>query len=156
MWPFKLKQRVTNDADPQVRDLTAEEEARLQTSRDGLAKLGEGLGLPMPENDDERLALCDEMIRWWHGEPEEQRIDPNVVIAVIGIAMGDVLAREFGLTWKIVKDAFGTDLGLWRGKGQIVITPINSVAKRFADESDGFVVDYCGALRAQLRRLDAW
>jgi hypothetical protein len=154
MWPFK--QRVANDPDPQIRDLTSEEEARLQTSRDGLTKLGESLGLPVPEDDDERLALCDELIRWWHREPEEQRIDPNVVITLVGITMGDVLAREFGLAWKIVTDAFGTDLGLWRAKGQIVISPINSVAKRFADERDGFVVEYCGALRAQLRRLDAW
>jgi hypothetical protein len=156
MWPFKPKQRLTNDPDPQVRDLTAEEGARLQTSRDGLTELGEGLGLPVPENDDERLALCDEIIRWWHREPEEQRIDPNVVIAVVGIAMGDVLASEFGLIWKIVMDAFGTDLALWRAKGQIVISPINSVAKRFAEERDGFVVEYCEALRSPLRRLDAW
>lgn len=156
MWPFKAKRRVTNDPDPQVRDLTSQEEARLQTSREGLTKLATGLGLALPQDDDERLALCDELIRWWHREPQEQRIDPNVLVSVVGIAMGDVLAREFGLVWKIITDAFGTDLGLWRAKGQIVVSPTNSIAKHFAEESDGFVVDHYAALRAQLRKIDGW
>jgi hypothetical protein len=153
---FKAKHRVTNDPGPQVRDLTSQEEARLQTSREGLTKLATGLGLPLPQDDEERLALCDELIRWWHREPQGQRIDPNVVVTVVGIAMGDVLAREFGLVWKIITDAFGTDLGLWRAKGHIVLSPTNSIAKHFADESDGFVVNHYAAFRAQLRKIDGW
>jgi len=156
MWPFKTKQTVTNDPPPQVRDLTEEEEAWVQAERDGLTKLAGAIGFTLPQNDDERLALCDEIIRWWHCEPRDQRIDAHRVVNPIGVAMGDVLAREFGLAWKIVTDAFGTDLGLWRAKGQIVLSPVHSVAKRFADESNGFVVSLCGAMRAQLRSMGDW
>src|SRR5262245_15437644 len=119
MWPFRTKQTVTNDPPPQVHDLTEAEEAWVQAERDGLTKLAGALGFTPPQNDDERLALCDEMIRWWHCEPQEQRIDANRIVNLVGVAMGDVLAREFGLAWKIITDAFGTDLGLWRAQGQI-------------------------------------
>jgi Domain of unknown function (DUF3806) len=119
---------------------------RSQDSRDLLA-------WKCPGNDDERLALCDEFIRWWHREPAEQRIDRNIIVNLAGVTIGDVLAGECGLTWKIISDEFGTDLGLWREEGQIVVSPIHSVAKLFADEQDGFVVDLCASLRAKLRGI---
>jgi hypothetical protein len=68
--------------------------------------------------------------------------------------MGDALAHEYRLEWKIINDEIGTDLGLWRSKDQIVLSPTTSIAKRFADEADGLVVDLGRALRTKLRGID--
>ena len=153
MWPFKLRIARNQAKAPQASALTAQEEAWLQAQREAMLGFARALGLEMPQNDDERLALCDEFIRWWHREPVEQRINPNIIVNLAGVAIGDVLARECRLTWKIITDEFGTDLGLWRAEGQIVVLPIHSVAKLFADEHDGFVVDLCASLRAKLRGI---
>jgi hypothetical protein len=84
MWRFKAKATAVAPAgqvkEPQAADLTAREQAWIEAQRDALIKLAKALGLVLPESDDERLATCDELVRWWHREPAEQRINPNVLV----------------------------------------------------------------------------
>jgi hypothetical protein len=135
---------------PYADDLSHAETAWLQQQRDAARTLGEQAGLA-----GDPIAVCDGLIRCWHAA--SSRPDPNPIVNAAGVAVGDVLAREFGLEWKIITDSFGTDMGLWRARGSIILAPTSSVAKRFADGKDGFLPalleDLRGGLNATMSAL---
>lgn len=68
--------------------------------------------------------------------------DANAVSMSLGVALGDQIARETGLEWMIITDAYGTDLGLFfaglEGEYSDIVThPMGFIAKRIAErESD--------------------
>ena len=148
MWPFKKKPVM-----PRASDLTEQELQWLDAHRRGLTALADTAGLSSPRTDN-RLSLADELIRWWHRQPADDRVDPNLIVSAAGIALGDALAKEFRLEWKIITDSFGTDIGLWRERGHIVLSPTHSVAKRFSECPDGFVELLSRELRDGLRGMD--
>lgn len=137
---------------PTASDLTRDEQAWLQDQRAALGSLPSAAAIAAPSKST-RLQTCDALLRWWHRQPGESRPDPNELVSACGVALGDVLSEELGLEWKIITDAFGTDLGLWREQGHIVLSPTHSIAKRFAEGADGFVVDLAGQLRVMFAEM---
>jgi len=134
MWPFKKKQKL-----PSAANLTRAEVAWLQRQRDAIPTLAAAVAAtPAPADP---VEAADTLIRAWHALPESCRPDANEIVNVAAVALGDALAAKLGLEWKIITDAFGTDLGLWwtNGRGNIVLAPTHSVAKKFAGNPDGFV-----------------
>lgn len=148
MWPFK-KRRQTPYAD----DLRSSELKWLDEQRAALGKLGQLAGVA-PGTD--LLRTADAVIVYWHSQPESARPDPNEVVNAAGVALGDALAKAHGLEWKIVTDAYGTDMGLWwnDGDGKVLsLAPTHSVAKRFADGRSGYVVELFGQLSAAAAQM---
>ncbi len=152
MWPFKKRRQI-----PFAEDLTPAEHAWLRQQRESLAQQLKAAAIK-PRPGTRPLDPCDDLIRAWHAAPVPQRPDANALVLAVGVALGDALAKELGLEWKIITDAFGTDMGLWHvpasGKaGNIILSPTHSVAKQFADNPDGFVVLLFDKMVPQVRDL---
>jgi hypothetical protein len=146
MWPFKKKRPL-----PYADELSKAEHAWLQEQRDALASLARAAAIPPSDP----LRTTDALIRWWHQQPDSARPDPNGIVNAAGVVLGDALATACNLEWKIITDAYGTDLGLWRAAGNIVLSPTHSVAKRFADCPDGFVAALFPELVVGVKAMDA-
>jgi hypothetical protein len=143
MWPLRKKAKG-----PVASDLTRAEIDWIQQQRDALGELAAAVGLGSPDSDAARLECCDRVIRWWHEQPAGARPDPNMIVGSCGVALGDAIGPALGLEWKIVTDAFGTDLALWGAANQVVLSPTHSVAKRFAESRNGCVVELAEQLKA--------
>ena len=144
MWPFKKK-----PAAPRADDLTAAEEQWLREQRHALEELAASVDIPAGSP----LQRADALIRWWHTVPASDRPDANIIVNAAGVALGDALAADCSLAWKIITDPFGTDLGLWWNEAgaayqNIILTPTHSVAKKFAESPQGPVVNLHRALSA--------
>lgn len=149
MWPFKKKREI-----PFADDLTDGELGWLDEQRDALNSMCASAGIPTPAPS-RRLDAADELIRWWHRQPRDVRPDPNLIVNAAGVALGDALAAAGGLEWKVITDSFGTDLGLWwrLGKGHVILAPTHSVAKKFAENPDGFVAGLFKVMAPDVARL---
>ncbi len=57
-------------------------------------------------------------------------------VEVFGVGFGDLLVHELGFEWSILTDEYGTDLAVRAlpGTGDIRVTPIDFVLKRYQDE----------------------
>lgn len=141
---------VSNDpVDRKVSDLNSDEQEWLEHHRELLAAIVEQEHLTLPE-EATILDACDAVVRWWHALPEGERPDANLVVNAVGIGLGDALADVFELQWRIIEDGFGTSLALCRAEPNIVASPIESVAKRFADSPEGFVNELYDGIAEQL------
>ncbi len=70
--------------------------------------------------------------------------DPQIterVIGTIGVAFGQRLVNEAGFEWVIVTDDYGTELAVraFPEKAEIVICPMDFVAKRWEDGVTNFL-----------------
>lgn len=73
----------------------------------------------------------------WDLKPNKS--DPNTLINMIGAGLGELLCAEFGMEWKIVSDEHGTELAVVGQPGNIVVFPMNAVAKRWTGENKGTI-----------------
>ncbi len=135
-----------------ISDLTPDEIEWLEHHRELLAAIIEQEQLPLPERATV-LDACDAVVRWWHAQPETDRPDANMIVHAVGIGYGDALADVFELEWKIVEDGAGTSLALWRQDPEILASPIDSVAGRFAASPDGFVAELYDSVATQLDQI---
>lgn len=87
---------------------------------------GEVAGSPKEISDYFAFAKAE-----WHQMAESQRPDPNQLINAIGAMVGVMLAERANLEWKVGADEHGTDLALCHRDAEIVLWPINAVAKRW-------------------------
>ncbi len=134
MWPFKKKRKP-----PYADDLTRAELAWLQSQRDAIPVLAAAVAATPVRADS--VEAADNLIRAWHALPETCRPDANQIVNAAGVALGDALAADLRLEWKIITDAYGTELGLWwtNGRASVILAPTHSVAKQFATSPHGFV-----------------
>lgn len=132
-----------------VSDLNPDEQEWLEHHRELLAAIVEQEQLELPE-EATILDACDAVVRWWHAQPETERPDANLIVNAVGIGLGDALVDVFELEWRIIEDGFGTSLSLWRAEPNIVASPIDSVAKRFADSPEGFINELYDGIAEQL------
>lgn len=75
--------------------------------------------------------------------PKDQA-DANSVVLVLGVALGDQIAEATGMEWKIITDAYGTDMGLFLAGlegtySDIVTHPMNLIAKRIVERQSGWL-----------------
>jgi hypothetical protein len=81
--------------------------------------------------------------------------DPNVDINRVGAAVGEILVRGSGLAWVVVDDEYGTELGVLGQPNDILLFPMNAVAKRLTGESSGTVLDFVTQAEASISRIRA-
>src|SRR3954469_21199048 len=70
---------------------------------------------------------------WMNSAGKKEATETNKVINCIGVAFGQLLVDQIGLTWAIADDKDGSDLvvhGL-PNHGDVLIYPANFVAKRW-------------------------
>lgn len=102
----------------------------------------------VPDDGEDTPELCDKLVRWWHAQPEDARIESEVAIAMIGAAMGEFLCAFTKLDWRIAEDEEGFSLCLYceHQGNNLVISPFDAVAKRFGEMPEGFVIDFINGL----------
>lgn len=128
------------DEPAEVSALHADERTMLQYRYASFYALLDGAGLEFGE-DDVPAEVCDRPVGWWRAEPEGSRPDANDVVWSVGVMLGESLRDQSRVEWRLLEDAFGTSISLVceRPEGDFILSPIDSVAKRFAGEPDGFV-----------------
>lgn len=99
------------------------------------------------------LAGLDGLWRAWSVALRESGDDPNALINMVGVALGQHLVDEAGLAWVIVTDELGTDLAVYGAKNEILVVPCNLVAKRWQSGEPEFVLRVGNELVATIREL---
>jgi hypothetical protein len=127
--------------DPNFQPLSASEREWVA----GVLALGSDAGLD-PDDLHGVSEFLDRELAAWLAEPEHQRPDPNSLINVVGVTVGEHFVRN-GFEWRIVTDEFGTDLAVVREPGQLPVVPTNLVAKRWSEPEFGWVLPVVSALR---------
>jgi hypothetical protein len=79
--------------------------------------------------------------------------DPNVHINRVGAAVGEILVRRAGLQWVVVEDEYGTELGVHGESNDILLFPMNAVAKRWTGDSTGTIADFLTQAEASISRI---
>lgn len=108
-----------------------------------------------PESDLPSLAALDVV---WVELTEALRAkkgNPNKVVNLVGLALGEILVRRLGLAWTVVKDEHGTDIALHGQPGDVVVFPTNLVAKRWARGEGAFLEQLFDAMRIDIERARA-
>ena len=77
--------------------------------------------------------------------------DHDAIVERYAVGIGEHLARRTDLSWQVVTDVFGTDLGL--ASGDFVVVPGNLVAVRWMRREAGWIPGVVGHLvRLRARR----
>jgi hypothetical protein len=64
--------------------------------------------------------------------------NPGAAIDLVGLAFGQLLVDDFQLFWSLVTDELGSDWAV-RGPSELVVYPVNSVAKRYDTRDTDFL-----------------
>jgi hypothetical protein len=84
-------------------------------------------------------ARYDALLADWLSMPEPDRPDPNPMINLMGLGLGEHIARRSGLSWVVASDEHGTEIALHGRVGDVLIYPTNAVAKRWVAGEVGFL-----------------
>lgn len=114
---------------PEARPLGEQERARIHAGLEALA--AEGVDVESLQELGDGL---DRALATWMAEGGS---DHDVIVERYAVGIGEHLARHTDLSWKIVTDVFGTDLGL--ASGDFVVVPGNLVAARWMRRETGWV-----------------
>jgi len=94
--------------------------------------------------------------RAWEAEGAELRAssgDPNPLIQALGVALGQHLVDHHKLEWCVATDAFGTEVALYGKSGDVLVYPLNLVAKRWQRNEGAFLVTLVAAMDADIEML---
>lgn len=114
--------------------------------------LGRGHGDP-PTATTPSFAALD---RAWVAEGAELRAsggDPNPLIQALGIALGQHLVDRHKLDWCVATDSFGTEVALYGKNGDVLVYPLNLVAKRWSRGEGAFLVALVKAMDEDIGML---
>lgn len=79
------------------------------------------------------------------------REDPTMFCTMIGVAIGEHLARRTELVWRVVTDDEGTDLALSTPAENAILFPSDPVFAAWAEQEDGWVAEWVTNLVESLR-----
>ena len=82
----------------------------------------------------------------------ERLDDPNALINLVGLALGQLLVDRFGLDWVALTDQHGTEIAV-RGPSNLTVFPTNFVAKRYETRETGFIAPFVDEVARKLERL---
>lgn len=82
--------------------------------------------------------------------PAAQRSDPTQVLTMIGIAMGEHVQRQTGVSWRVASDDEGPDLALVASDDAGVFFPVDPVADNWNAGQRGWLATFIGDLVIQL------
>ncbi|HEY7226342.1 MAG TPA: DUF3806 domain-containing protein [Micromonosporaceae bacterium] len=100
-------------------------------------------------------AFYDQLLADWLTRPEQDRSDPNSLINMIGIGLGQCIVDRCGLRWVVATDDGGTELALHRIANNVLVYPANAVAKRWVARSSGFIPAFVDATTSRVEGLSS-
>jgi hypothetical protein len=98
-------------------------------------------------------ALYDAQLTSWLAAPTEERSDPNPLINLIGLGLGEYLRRECGMRWVLATDGHGFEIAIHREPGNVILYPTNIVAKRWVAQERGIIPELAEAMVQSVHRL---
>ena len=115
-----------------VRDLTDEERVGLDVERQWVADFLKGVG------SDVRMTGTRSDIPTLHSLLDQGPYTDNAEneLIIYGTLFGDILAKELGLHWVVVKDESGSDFALQYQDRQIFVFPKDMIVKRVERNED--------------------
>ncbi len=66
--------------------------------------------------------------------------DPNPLIQALGLALGQHLVDHHKLSWCVATDPIGTEVACYGKTGDVLVYPLNLVAKRWQRSEGAFLV----------------
>jgi hypothetical protein len=99
------------------------------------------------------LAGLDGLWSTWTVALRESGQNPNALINMVGVAFGQHLVDELGLSWVIASDEHGTDLAVHGPQGNVLVFPCNLVAKRWQSGESEFVARVGAEMIRDIRRM---
>lgn len=101
------------------------------------------------------LGGLDQLWATWTASLREQAQDPNPLINMVGIALGQHLVDTLGLRWVIASDEYGTELAVHGEPGNVLVFPCNLVAKRWQSGETTFIARVGAELARDISALRA-
>lgn len=89
----------------------------------------------------------------WSSQSEAERIEPNDLVNILGIAFGQYLVEDLRLDWAVVTDEHGTELAVHGEPSDILVFPAAVVAKRIDRAEGAFFKDLYQQLSLDIGRL---
>jgi hypothetical protein len=86
-------------------------------------------------------------------ELREGEGDPNPLIQALGIAFGQYLVDRHGLEWVVATDPLGTEMAVYGEVGEVLVYPLNLVAKRWQRTEGAFLEALGATMDADLATL---
>ena len=77
----------------------------------------------------------------WLALPADERPDPNPLINSVGATVGDHLVAELGMEWVVASDEHGVEAAVVGQPGDVLVYPMNAVAKRWTGESGATIAE---------------
>jgi hypothetical protein len=102
---------------------------------------------------DATLAGLDGLWTTWCAALRESGDDPNPLINMVGIALGQHLVDTLGLAWVLATDDAGTELAVHGQPNDVLIYPCNLVGKRWQSGETDFVARVGGELVRDISAL---
>jgi hypothetical protein len=132
---------------PDVEPLTDGERGWVRANLDALEAAGVDVHDPRSLG-----SFYDQEFLAWSALPDDARPDPNPIVNMIGIGLGECLNARIGSSWMIA--AYPTaELVIHRAANNVVIHPPNMVGKRWSDGTVGFLPDLVDAVVERLAAL---
>ena len=81
----------------------------------------------------------------------DEPTDPNPAINMVGLALGQLLVENLGLSWVALTDEHGTEIAV-RGPSDFTVFPTNFIAKRYEGRETNFIAP---AYREMMRTAES-
>lgn len=145
---FKRDRQPRAESAPTLSPLASGEQQWISANLAILSDLGVDLADPGQLGD-----LYDAQLGQWEPGGENVGQDPNPTINLIGLGLGEHLARRCGLRWCVATDARGAEIAIHRQPGDILIYPTNTVAKRWVAREYGFLPGFADHIAIQVATI---
>jgi hypothetical protein len=127
---------------PKIDPVNENERTWIKSQLESASKFVESFS-PASSDEPRTLGSLDRAFAAWiASEPSDTNLI-NAVINHVGVAFGQALVDGIGLRWVIAMDENGSDLAVHGlpNQGDVLIYPVNFVAKRWERRIDNFLED---------------
>jgi Domain of unknown function (DUF3806) len=127
---------------PKIESINEKEHAWIKAQLENASNFVEGFS-PGESGQPLTLAVLDQAFAAWvASEPTGTNLI-SAIINYLGIAFGQALVDGIGFQWIIATDDHGSDLAVHGlpGRGDILVYPVNFVAKRWERREINFLED---------------
>lgn len=120
--------------EPQISELTANEVGWLDQLLGGLRAAGVN-----PVDVTALGEYCDREYAAHAAKSPAGNADPNLTINRVGAGFGEHLRSRLPFRWVVVTDQWGTDLAITLQPGNVILTPMTMIGKRWSEGTTGFL-----------------
>lgn len=133
--------------DVQILNLTNDDVARLSAQRKWVLD---------HYDDHQRAESVEGKLRLLNVILSEGWIEPHETVKLqsLGVVLGDALAQELSLTWRIVSDEYGRDPALILDGTTLRLFPLTMISKRIEKGEQVDVVEMFGGVCSQVRTIE--